>query len=185
VEVAQEIKQDPQLEAAQISHGWKRVLNVRVRGRCSQGRMRTFDSGSREASGTRSSWESLVDAPLRRLGVELEPEVRDRDSALAQGFAAASVLFGHRVLEGGNPQEAIAAFDGAILSLQSRRHVNLGHLLAVAHYLRGVAYEAKGLRDKALDDYAMTLVLVPDHEGARAARNRLRSQPRETSRRQP
>ena len=142
--------------------------------------MRTFDSGSPELSGLRSNWESLVDATLRRLGVQLEPQVRDLDTALAQGFAAASVLLGNRVLEGGNLAEAIAAFDSAILSLQSRRHVNLGHLLAVAHYLRGAAYEAKGLPDKALDDYAMTLVLVPDHEGARAARNRLHPQPRET-----
>jgi len=123
--------------------------------------------------GTKSGWEATVEAALRRLGVQFEPSVRDAETALAQGFAAASVVLGHRVLEGGNPDQAIAAFDGAILSLQGRRHVSLGPLLAVAHYLRGVAYEAKGLAAEALTDYTMALVLAPDHKGALAARDRL------------
>lgn len=136
--------------------------------------MDTLDSGSPGQPGRKSGWEATVDATLRRLGVPIEASVRDADTAVAHGFAAASVVLGHRVLEGGNPDQAIAAFDGAILSLQGRRHVSLGPLLAVAHYLRGVAYEAKGLTARALDDYTMALVLAPEHKGALAARDRLR-----------
>ena len=140
--------------------------------------METRGSGSPGPPGAKTGWEATVDATLRRLGVSLDASVRDADTAVAQGFAAASVVLGHRVLEGGNPDQAIAAFDGAILSLQGRRHVSLAPLLAVAHYLRGVAYEAKGLAAEALEDYTKALALTPQHKGALAARDRLsRTQP--------
>jgi tetratricopeptide (TPR) repeat protein len=137
--------------------------------------MRTFDSESPEPSGTRSGWEAMLDERLRPLGVTLQTSVRDLDTALAQGFAAASVVLGHRALEAANLGQAIAAFDGAILCLQGRRHVSLAPLLAVANYLRGTAHEAMGLPAAALDDYVKALALAPDHEGALAARDRLQT----------
>ena len=137
--------------------------------------MRTLDSEPSERPGTRSGWESTVDQALRRLGVPFDPSVRHVDTAVAHGFAAASVILGHRALEAGHAADALAAFDAAIESLQGHRHVNLGHLLAIAHYSRGTVREALGLGVQALDDYAMTLALLPDHEGARAARERLDS----------
>jgi len=115
--------------------------------------MRTLDSGSPEGAGP-SGWESTVDERLRRLGVSFQPAMRDLDAALAQGFAAAGVVLGHR-------------------------DVNRGPLLGAAHYLRGVACEANGFAAQAVDDCAMTLLLVPGHHGALAARNRLSSQRRE------
>jgi tetratricopeptide (TPR) repeat protein len=137
--------------------------------------MRTFDSDSGERPGAESSWESTIDERLRPLGVRLTTSVRDLDTALTQGFAAASVVLGHRALEAGNLSQAIAAFDNAILALQGRRHVDLASLLAVAHYLRGTAHEAMGHPTEALDDYDKALALAPDHQGAQAARHRLQA----------
>src|SRR5260370_40470932 len=107
--------------------------------RCSQATMDTLDSGSPGQPGRKSGWEATVDATLRRLGVPLEASVRGADTAGAQGFAPASVVLGHRVLEGGNPGQAIAAFDGAMLSLLGGRRVNPAPLLGVAPYPRRAA----------------------------------------------
>lgn len=138
--------------------------------------MRTFDSDAPGLPGGRSAWEVTIDERLRQLGVTLEPSVRDLDTALTQGFAAASVVLGHRALEGANLGQAMAAFDNAILALQGRRHVNLASLLAVAHYLRGTTHEALGNPAAALDDYTKALALTPDHKGALAARDRLQAE---------
>src|SRR5260370_42189258 len=86
--------------------------------RGSQATMDTLDSGSPGQPGRKSGWEATVDATLRRLGVPIEASVRDADTAVAQGFAAASVGPGPPGLEGRNPHQAIAAFDRAIPSLQ-------------------------------------------------------------------
>lgn len=138
--------------------------------------MRSFDAGSARWTGMGSDWESMVDATLRGLGDSVRWRVHDRDVAMAFGFAVASVILGQRALRGRYPDAAIAAFEGAILFLQRRRHVDLARLLAVAHYLRGIAYEAKRLAGRAPDDYAMAFVLAPDHEGARhAGRGEVRS----------
>jgi hypothetical protein len=135
--------------------------------------MRSLDAGSAGWTGMGSEWESMVDATLRGLGVSVPQRVYNRDVALALGFAVASVSCGQRALQERDPDAAIGALEGAVLSLQRRRHMDLGQLLAVAHYLRGTAYEAKRLAGRARDDYAMALVLAPDHEGARAAHGRV------------
>ena len=64
----------------------------------------------------------------------------------------------HQVLSG--------AFPAGTLPAESQ----LCHDFAAS---RNTVREALGLGTHALDDYAMTLVLLPDHEGARAARERL------------
>jgi tetratricopeptide (TPR) repeat protein len=119
----------------------------------------------------------MIDARLRPLGITLQRPVRDLDTALAQDFAAASVVLGHRALEAANLGQTIAAFDNAILALQGRRYVSLTPLLAVAHYLCGTAHEAMGRPIEALDDYGQALALAPDHRGVRAARDRLQGRP--------
>jgi hypothetical protein len=121
----------------------------------------------------RSEWEAAVESTLRSLGVPLEFSVGDLDSAVARSFAAVTVYFGHQQLEHGHLTGAIHAFDSVIGYLRGRQQGPLIRLLAVAHYLRGTAFERRAMRMHAFDDYAMALSLWPDHAGARAGRARV------------
>jgi hypothetical protein len=121
----------------------------------------------------RSEWEDAVETTLRGLGVPLEFSIADLDAAVARSFAAVTVYFGHQQLEHGDLTAAIGAFDSVICYLQPRQRGPLIRMLAVAHYLRGLAHERRGMRMHALDGYAMALSLWPEHADARAALDRV------------
>jgi hypothetical protein len=145
----------------------------------------TLEAGSGDVKATvahaqiamKSDWERKVESTLRDLGVPIEFSVADLDAAVAQSFAALTVYFAQQQLEQGHPAEAVSALDGAIACLQPQRGGPLTRLLALAYYLRGTAHERQRMRMHALDDYAMTLGLWPQHPGARHALDLLGRRP--------
>lgn len=120
-------------------------------------------------AGMKSDWGRKVESTLGDLGVPLALAIPDPDAAAGQSLAAVIVYFGHQQLEQGHLAEAVSVFDSVILHLQSARGGPLTRLLALAHYLRGMAHERREVLAHALDDYTMTLGLWPGHAGARRA----------------
>jgi hypothetical protein len=114
-----------------------------------------------------------MQATLGRLGIPLDFSQSDQQAAFAGGLAKAGIFRGYKSLETGDLDSAIQSFTIVIESSLGKGRPGMEHTLAVAHFLRGSAYERKGVVPAALSDYTSALRLWPAHADARQAYERL------------
>lgn len=115
---------------------------------------------------------SDMQVTLARLGIPLDFSVTDPRTAMVGGIAKAGIYRGYKSLEANDPDAAIQSFSLVIDNTVVKEASGLTPLRAVAHHLRGTAYERKGMLDAALNDYRSALDLWPDHVEARASYDR-------------
>jgi tetratricopeptide (TPR) repeat protein len=120
-----------------------------------------------------SESEAPIESTLRELGLPLDFSITDPQTAFIGGFAKATIFHGYQALKAGDLEKAISAFASVVDLLTTEGDPKFSEPLAVAHYLRGTAYEKKQMVKQALDDYTSALSFSPTHEAAREGYERL------------
>jgi hypothetical protein len=116
--------------------------------------------------------EALV-RTLERLGIPLDFGTATPQEALIGGLAKTAIFRGAQALEERRWDDAGTSLGSAIKTLSNEPGPRWDRVLAVAHRLRGNAYEGASRPKEALADYERALVLIPDEAEAKAGKKRL------------
>ncbi len=106
---------------------------------------------------------------LSELGLSLDMTVSDPSTAMLGGMSKANLRFAYSNLRKGNIDQAISGASSLIASLEKDpKYENLlksnpayKRVHGAAYYVRGLAQEAKGMKEESASDYKAAISLHP------------------------